>query len=79
MGSRIKALHHAVYMPTVSLMGTGRYSPDVNAKIHNATAEFNTFKIVLENMLCETDIKAKSSLTVGPQESDVIHLIHSGG
>ena len=55
MDTRIKALHDTVYMPMI----TGRN----DGKILTATAELNTFKEVFENLLCETDIKAKSSIT----------------
>ena len=60
--ARIQALHETVYTPII----TGQLASS-RAKVEKmlaATAEFNTFKVVLENMLCETDIKAKSSLTV---------------
>ena len=61
MGSRIDALRETVYIPFIErkLASTGRQVE----KVLTATAELNTFKVALENMLCETDIKAKSSLT----------------
>ena len=61
MNARIKGLRKTVYMPII----TGRLTRrEVEREALTVTAELNTFKIVLENMLCETDIKAKSSLTV---------------
>ena len=64
MEARMKALRETVYIPFIEdqLASTGR---EVEIVL-TATAELNTFKVVLENMLCETDIKAKSSLTVAP-------------
>ena len=65
MDARIQVLHSTVYTPIATqLASTGRLSPNLVEKVHTATAEFNTFKVVHENMLCETDIKAKRSLLV---------------
>ena len=60
MAARIEALRKTVYIP----IKLGQLASIKTEKILTATAELNTFKVVLENMLCETDIKAKSSLTV---------------
>ena len=62
MKARIDYFHDTVLVPIESQMATiGRLTLDLTAKIQTATAELNTFKVILENMLCETDIKAKSS------------------
>ena len=73
MKARIDYFHDTVLVPIESQMATiGRLTLDLTAKIQTATAELNTFKVILENMLCETDIKAKSSWKVAALESDII-------
>ena len=54
--ARIETFYHRVYMP---MMTSRTFTPRL---VNTAIAELNTFKVLLENMLCETDIKAKSSL-----------------
>ena len=58
--ARIEALHETVYKPIVTQLDFNRRNDE---KMLTATAELNTLKVALENMLSETDIKAKSSLT----------------
>ena len=59
--ARIHALPETVYRPIITRRLTRR---EVEREVLTATAELNTLKEVLENMLLETDIKAKSSLLV---------------
>ena len=59
--ARIDALRETVYRPIITRRLTRR---EVEREVLTATAELNTLKEVLENMLLETDIKAKSSLLV---------------
>ena len=61
MDARIDALRETVYRPIITRRLTRR---EVEREVLTATAELNTLKEVLENMLLETDIKAKSSLLV---------------
>ena len=56
----VKNLMQKVFMPIgLQLKSIGTLTPDLIKNIHSATTQLNTFKVRLENIFGETDIKVK--------------------